>query len=79
MPENYVIKVKGHIDSRYFAWCDEITVTHLDSGETILVGTAQDQAALHGLLAQIRDLSLPLISLNPQSNISPDGSEAVKW
>ena len=68
MSENYVIRVKGHIDGRYFAWCDELTVKHLDSGETVLIGAVQDQAALHGLLAQIRDLSIPLISLNLQGS-----------
>ena len=68
MSENYVIRVKGHIDGRHFAWCDEVTVKHLDRGETVLIGVVQDQAALHGLLAQIRDLSLPLISLYRQGN-----------
>lgn len=66
MPAQYVICVKGHANSRYFAWCQTITVTHTDNGETILEGTVQDQAELHGLLAQIRDLALPLISLNKQ-------------
>ncbi len=76
MSENYVIRVKGHIDGRHFAWCDELTVKHLDSGETVLIGAVQDQAALHGLLAQIRDLAVPLISLNRQGNAgsSVDGN-----
>ena len=68
MSENYVIRVKGHIDGRHFAWCDELTVKHLEGGETMLIGAVQDQAALHGLLAQIRDLSIPLLSLNLQGS-----------
>ena len=81
MSENYVIRVKGHIDSRHFAWCDELTVKHLDGGETVLIGTVQDQAALHGLLDQIRDLSLPLISLNRQVNpgSSDEGNAWDSW
>ena len=66
MPEKYVICVKGHADSRYFAWCQNITMTHMEDGETVLVVTVRDQAELHGLLAQIRDLSLTLHALNRQ-------------
>ncbi len=81
MSKNYVIRVKGHIDSRHFAWCDELTVKHLDGGESVLIGVVQDQAALHGLLAQIRDLSIPLISLNRQGNTgsADDGNAGNSW
>lgn len=74
--EKYVVRVRGHIDSRYFTWCDGLSVTHTDDGETVLVVTIRDQAELHGLLAQIRDLSLPLLSLNRQHNISPENDNA---
>ena len=40
-----------------------MTVTHLEAGETLLSGPIVDQAALHGLLARIRDLNLTLLSV----------------
>lgn len=63
MPDHYEITVKGHIDARYFSWLQSLTVTHTPAGETVLALTVRDQAELHGLLAQIRDLALPLLAL----------------
>jgi hypothetical protein len=44
-------------------WFDDLTITHTDQDETILSGTVVDQAALYGLLAKLRDLGLPLLSV----------------
>jgi hypothetical protein len=41
-----------------------MTVTHTDQNETVLTGPIVDQAALHGLLARLRDLGLPIVSVN---------------
>lgn len=60
----YEKRLKGHIDSRHFSWCQAIDVTYTEGGETNLVAHFQDQAELHGFLAQIRDLSVTLIFLN---------------
>ena len=60
----YAIRVKGHLDSRWAAWFDGLTLTHSSDGTTIIHGPVADQAALHGLLQKIRDLGLPLISVN---------------
>ena len=38
-------------------------MTPLENGETLIAGPIQDQAALHGVLARIRDLGLPLVSV----------------
>ena len=59
----YRIAVKGHLDSGWSEWFDGLTITPMDSGETILTGPIVDQTALHGVLIKIRDLSLPLLSL----------------
>ncbi|HET7089692.1 MAG TPA: hypothetical protein VFL17_13670 [Anaerolineae bacterium] len=59
----YEIRVKGHLDPRWSEWFQGLTVTRTASGETILSGSIVDQAALHGLLAKIRDLNLTLISV----------------
>ena len=60
----YEIRVKGHLDTRWAAWFDGLTLTHSSDGTTIIDGPVADQAALHGLLQKIRDLGLPLISVN---------------
>lgn len=51
------------LDSRWSAWFEGLEVTSDDSGQTRIAGLVADQAALHGLLAKIRDLGLPLISV----------------
>ena len=58
------IRVKGQIDQDWSDWFEGLTVTHTDQGETILVGEVVDQSALYGLLAKLRDLGLPLVSVN---------------
>ena len=63
-PGRYEIRLKGHLDSRWAAWFDGLTLTHHSDGTTILHGPVADQAALHGLLQKTRDLGLPLISVN---------------
>ncbi|HEY7265653.1 MAG TPA: hypothetical protein VH589_29730 [Trebonia sp.] len=63
-PGRYEIRVKGHLDTRWAAWFDGLTLTHGSDGTTMIHGPVADQAALHGLLQKIRDLGLPLISVN---------------
>lgn len=64
----YEIKVKGHINEQWSHWFEGLTITsdyEEDNGPvTILTGRIEDQAALHGVLAKIRDINMPLISVN---------------
>ena len=62
--ENYEIRLKGHLEARWADWFDGLTLTHESDGTTVLSGSVVDQAALHGLLAKIRDLGLPLIAVH---------------
>lgn len=62
--EVYQIIIKGHLDSEWSDWFDGLTITPVDSGETILTGPIVDQTALHGVLIKIRDLGLPLLKLS---------------
>jgi hypothetical protein len=61
--EYYEILVRGQLDSHWSAWFEGLTVTPLESGETLIAGPVQDQAALHGILAKIRDLDLHLLAV----------------
>ena len=63
-PGRYEIRVKGHLGSRWAAWFDGLTLTPGSDGTTVIHGPVADQAALHGLLQKVRDLGLPLISVN---------------
>lgn len=59
----YRIRVHGHLDQRWAAWFDGLTLRYEGSAITVLEGSVADQAALHGLLAKVRDAGLPLISV----------------
>ena len=63
-PGWYAIRIKGLLDS-HWDWLEGFNVTYLEPDETIISGPLVDQAALHGLLARIRDLNLTLLSVNP--------------
>jgi len=62
--QNVEIRVKGQLDEHWSDWFDDLTVTHTEQNETVLTGPIPDQAALHGLLARLRDLGLPIVSVN---------------
>ena len=60
---SYQIRIEGHLDSTWSMWFDGLTITNLTGGEAELVGPLPDQTALHGILARIRDLGIPLIAV----------------
>ena len=68
----YQIRVRGHLDSRWAAWFDGMTLTRESNGTTNISGPVVDQAALHGLLATLRDTGLPLVSV---TQVEPDLSD----
>jgi hypothetical protein len=68
-PVDYQITVEGVLDAPWSAWFDGLQVTSDASGRTTIAGQVADQAALHGLLAKIRDLGLPLIAVH---RVEPD-------
>ena len=59
----YEIRLKGHLDSRWAAWFDGLSLTNDSDGTTVISGLVADQAALHGLLQKVRDVGLPLVSV----------------
>jgi hypothetical protein len=60
----YEIRLKGHLDDRWADWLMYATITLEENGTTLLICPVIDQAALHGLLKRVRDLGLPLLSVN---------------
>jgi len=69
----YEICLQGHLDARWTAWFDGMSLTREGDGTTLIRGPVVDQAALHGLLQKVRDVGLPLVSVR---NVTTDGSTA---
>jgi uncharacterized protein DUF6326 len=59
----YQIRIQGHLGSQWTDWCEGLTITLQEDGDTLLTGPVADQAALHGLLKKVRDLGMPLVSV----------------
>ena len=72
-PLVYEIRIKGHLDQQWTEWFEGLTITLEDNGDTLLTGHVVDQAALHGLLRKVRDLGMPLLSVD---SVKPDQEDA---
>lgn len=65
----YRLRLKGHLGREWTDWFGGLTITQTEDGDTLVTGAVADQAALHGLLKKVRDLGIPLVSVNRvQSN-----------
>ena len=76
-PTVYQIRVKSHLSSDWTDWFEGLTITPEEDGDTLLTGPVVDQSALYGLLKKVRDLGMPLVSLNPVQidQVTPDKGE----
>ncbi|HEX5807146.1 MAG TPA: hypothetical protein VFY25_00655 [Anaerolineales bacterium] len=63
-PMVYQIRFKGHLGQQWVEWFDGLTITLGEVGDTLITGPVIDQAALHGLLKKVCDLSMPLLFVN---------------
>jgi hypothetical protein len=61
----YQIRIKGHlVGQQWTDWFEGLTITLEENGDTLLTGPVVDDPALHGLLRKVRDLGMPLLSVN---------------
>jgi hypothetical protein len=72
-PYVYQIRIGGHLSPQWADWFEGLTITLEEDGNTLLTGTVVDQAALHGLLKKVRDLAMPLLSIN---HVNPNQAKA---
>ena len=72
-PTVYQIRLQGQLGRQWTDWFGGLTITLEDNGDTLLTGPVVDQAALHGLLKKVRDLGMPLLSVN---RVEPDQADA---
>lgn len=70
-PAAYELRVEGHLEDRWTAWFDGLTITQEDDGTTSLRGLIADQAELYGLVAKVRDLGVSLVSVTRLPAQSP--------
>jgi hypothetical protein len=72
-PMVYQIRIKGHLGREWTDWFGGLTITLQDNGETLLTGPVVDQAALYGVLKKVRDVGMPLLSVN---HVKPGQAQA---
>ena len=68
-PTVYQIRIQGHLSQRWTDWFAGLTITLQEDGKTLLIGPVVDQSAVHGILKKIRNLGMPLLSVN---TVDPD-------
>ena len=71
----YQVRLKGYLDRRWTDWFGGLAITLEDNGDTLLTGAVTDQAALYGLLKKVRDLGIPLVSVNRVEPSQADSPE----
>ncbi len=77
-PQQYQLRVEGHLSDQWAEWFEGLTITHAENGETLITGWVADQAALHGLLKKVRDLGLPLLSVIPLDLDAPGDADVAR-
>ena len=75
-PMVYQIRIKGHLGQEWTDWFEGLTITLEENGDTLLTGPVVDQGALHGLLKKVRDLGMPLLSIDPVKLEQGNGPDA---
>ncbi len=63
-PMVYEIKVECRLRRQWTDWFDGVAITLEDTDNTVPTGPVVDQAALYRMPKKVRDLGMPLVSLN---------------
>jgi hypothetical protein len=77
-PNIFQFRIQGHLSQQWQDWFEGLSITLEEDGNTLLSGPVVDQSALHGILKKIRDLGIPLLSVNsidPNQSTRPDASQ----
>ncbi len=74
-PIVYQIRVEGYLGCQWTEWFGGLTVRLEDRGITLITGPVIDQAALYSLLKKVRDLGMPLVSVNRVEDAPTDAPE----
>ena len=81
-PMTYQIRLKGQLGQQWTDWFGGLSIALDENGDTLLTGLLADQSALHGLLKKVRDLGMPLLSINHVESSAadtPDTSKTQKY
>ena len=73
------IRIKGHLDVRWADWFADLTITPQENGDTLLTGPVADQAALHGLLRNVRDLGCAAVGYFRCGGAKSGFSGRARW
>lgn len=60
----FEIRIKGHLSPERSRNFNGLELTEISNGETLICGKFKDQAHLFGILIRIRDMGIPLLSVN---------------
>jgi hypothetical protein len=74
----YRFHIRGHLDDRWSEWLGDLTIERMEDGTSILSGPVPDQAALHGVIARIRDLGVPLLAVDYAGDACTEVSPSVQ-
>jgi hypothetical protein len=73
----FLIRVDGHLDDHWSAWFADVRITRNGDGTSTLTASGADQARLHGLLAGLGDVGIPLLEVRAvQTSVSEPVPEA---
>lgn len=77
-PTVYQIRIKGHLGPQWTDWFAGLAITPEENGDTLMSGPLVDQAALHGVLKKLRDLGMPLLSVNRVGSGQAEAADVKK-
>ena len=75
----YHIRLKESLDQNFTDWFGDLTLTRLEDGKTLLVGPFVDQSALRGLLNQLWNLNITVISVDKIENENQQEKRIVEY